>query len=301
LFNSEHQAKVLLEKLKLKPSARMLDYGCAKSATYRMLSEQRPDLDLHLFDVTDRFTGFWSSFTTQDRCAIGEIPEEWNASFDVVTSFFAFEHIATPVDSLRAAVALLKPDGRFYCVVPNVLTNTADLVVVDHENHFTEASIRTMVREAGLSAIEIDGSTHRGAFVIIGTKFDQQCPLAETEPMMFCGESDVAKIGEFWSSAAERIRAFEATLGRDDSIAVYGAGFYGTFITAALAQPKRVRCCLDQNPFLQGRLFNERWPVIHPAHLPSDVTVLLVGLNPTQARSIIDSVPSLHRLRAFFL
>ena len=301
VFRSDYQVTTLLDKLDLKSNSRMLDYGCAKSATYRKLSMRRPDLDLNLFDVSERYIEFWSSFANRGKWAIGEIPDEWNGSFDVVTSFFAFEHISTPIDSLRSAVALLKPGGRFYCVVPNIFTNTADFVVVDHENHFTESSIAAMVRHAGFSTIEIDRSAHRGAFVVIGTKSDQQPVLSKTEHNNFCSRDDVEKIGEYWSEAAERIRAFESTLGRDDSIAVYGAGFYGTFITAALSKPERVRCYLDQNPFLQGRLLNEKWPVVHPAKVPVDVTALLVGLNPTQARTIIDSLPSLHHLRAFFL
>ena len=301
VFRSEHQANLLLDKLKLKPNTKMLDYGCAKGATYRKLSKQRPDLNLNLFDVSERYTEFWSSFLKPDKWAVGEIPHEWIASFDVITSFFAFEHIETPIDSLRTAVTLLKPGGKFYCVVPNILTNTADFIVVDHVNHFTKASIVAMASEAGLESIDIDESSHRGAFVVIGTKPDQNRTLTKTERSVFCGDNGVTTIGQFWSGAAERIRVFEATLDRDDSIAVYGAGFYGTFITAALVQPARVRCYLDQNPFLQGRLLNQKWPVLHPTQLPDDVTVLLVGLNPIQARAIIDALPLLHHLRMFFL
>lgn len=301
VFRAEHQAATLLDKLEPKSGARMLDFGCAKSGTYRKLSTLRPDLELHFFDVSDRYTEFWSLFAKPGRCAVGEIPDAWNASFDIVTSFFAFEHIATPVDSLRTAAALLKPGGRFYCIVPNILTNPADFVVVDHENHFTEASILALAREAGLEGIEIDGSSHRGAFVVIGTKSVQQSIPAATERMVLRGEHDVAKLGDFWSGAAERVRAFEAALDSHDPIAVYGAGFYGTFITAALIEPERVRCYLDQNPFLVGRLLSGKWPVIHPSELPDDVTVLLVGLNPIQARTIIDSLPSLHHLHTFFL
>ena len=98
------------------------------------------------------------------------------------------------------------------------------------------------------------------------------------------------------------MREFEAALPIGEPIAVYGAGFYGAFIAANLAQPARIACFVDQNPFLQGRLLDGK-PILAPADLPASIRAMLVGLNPAHARRIIDDIPTLRarQLDYFFL
>ena len=76
----------------------------------------------------------------------------------------------------------------------------------------------------------------------------------------------------------------------------------GALIAANLANPGRVACHLDQNPFLAGKQLDGR-PILAPERLPDRVGILLVGLNPAHARSIIAGIPSLAErgLRYFYL
>ena len=113
---------------------------------------------------------------------------------------------------------------------------------------------------------------------------------------------EIAGFAAFWRGAAERVRGFESSVPPGDVVAIYGAGFYGAFIASCLADPQRVRCHLDQNPFLQGGTFDGR-PVLPPAELPFEVSTVLVGLNPANARRIIADVPALtaRELRYFYL
>ena len=87
--------------------------------------------------------------------------------FDLVTSFFSLEHIPNVADTLGHIASLMRPGGRLYAVVPNVLTNIADFVVVDHCNHFTAPSLAQLVAAAGLITECIDDMAHRGAFVLL--------------------------------------------------------------------------------------------------------------------------------------
>lgn len=303
VFRTEHQVRVLRDKLALAPGMTILDYGCAKSATMRTLAGQIPGLEVHLFDVSDRYRPFWDKFIPRERGATYATPASWNGRFDAVTSFFSLEHMAQPQDALRKIAALLKAGGTFYGIVPNVFSNTADLIVVDHVNHFTPPSLAWLLRASGFEVVEISDSAHRGALVFVARKLDQpggvQAPAAAEVQQV---ARTARQIADFWQQAGARVQTFEQTLAADAPVALYGAGFYGAFIASWLRQPRRIRCVIDQNPFLQGRQLHGA-PVIAPHELPSDIEAMLVGLNPAHARQIIGDIAAFagRPLRYFYL
>lgn len=303
VYRTEHQVKVLRGKLALTTGTRILDYGCAKSATMRTLAGQIPELEVHLFDVSDRYRPFWDKFITWERGATFELPADWKGSFDIVTSFFSLEHMAQPQEALRKIAALLKTGGTFYGIVPNVLSNTADLIVVDHVNHFTPPSLAWLLRTNGFEVQEVSDSVHRGALVFVARKLAQPAsaqPTVQDEVQAIVDRA--RRIADFWQQAGARVQAFEQTLAADAPVALYGAGFYGAFIASWLRQPQRIRCVIDQNAFLQGRQLHGA-PVIAPADLPPDISALLVGLNPAHARQIVGEIPAFARrsLNCFYL
>lgn len=303
VYRTEHQVNVLRDKLALTTGTRILDYGCAKSATLRTLASQIPGLEVHLFDVSDRYRPFWDKFIPRERGATFELPADWQDRFDVVTSFFSLEHMAQPQDALRKIATLLKTGGTFYGIVPNVLSNTADLIVVDHVNHFTPPSLAWLLRANGFEVQDISDSVHRGALVFVARKLAQAAgaqPAAQDEVQAIVDRA--RRIADFWQQAGARVQAFEQTLAADAPVALYGAGFYGAFIASWLRQPQRIRYVIDQNAFLQGRQLHGA-PVIAPADLPSDISTLLVGLNPAHARQIVGDIDAFvgRTLNCFYL
>lgn len=303
LYRTEHQLRVLLDKLPLPAGARVLDYGCAKSSTMQALLRVRGDLQVHLFDVSDNYRRFWERFLPEERCATFEPQGQWIDSFDLVTSFFALEHIVKPLDALQAIFRQVRPGGHFYCVVPDVESNIADFIVVDHVNHFTELSLAYLLQQSGFEVEVIDRSSHRGAFVVLARRplsvLRQVKPEAERVAVQL---QALRSIAAFWQGAVDRVTSFVAEQTPDRPLAVYGAGFYGSFLTACLGGAGRISCFVDQNPFLQGRtLFGK--PVVAPADLSPLIDTLLVGLNPAHAKRIIAEIPAFHSraLRCFFL
>jgi SAM-dependent methyltransferase len=81
-----------------------------------------------------------------------------NAQFDVITMWQALEHVHRPLEVLRAARQLLAPGGKLIIAVPNIDSlafrwfgsawNGLDLP--RHLVHFTPATLRLMLRRAGL-------------------------------------------------------------------------------------------------------------------------------------------------------
>lgn len=305
VYRTTHQVKVLLNKLPLPLGANILDYGCAKSATVKGLLKQRPDLQPHLFDVSARYVPFWQKFIEPGSWAVHETPALWQDHFDLVTSFFSMEHMVQPEVSLRKMAAMLKPDGVLYCIVPNVATNIADFIVLDHVNHFSVPSLHHLMQGAGLVVESIDDTVHRGAFVVVARRPAGSLSLALPEEFPQHVQNWLARfqdIASFWSNAVKRVRDLEAALPPNVPIAIYGAGFYGSFVISCLKDPQRVLCHIDQNIYLQGRELNGR-QILAPAQLPPHVHHVWVGLNPVHARETISQVDALkaHSLRLFFL
>ncbi|WP_167632346.1 class I SAM-dependent methyltransferase [Mariprofundus ferrooxydans] len=304
-YRTDHQVVTFLDKLLLPEGAKLLDYGCAKSSTIKALAKERPDIIPHLFDVSERYVPFWEKFVSSENWATYEPQSGWVSYFDVVTSFFSLEHIVKPMETLRGIVDLLKPGGKFYCIVPNVFTNIADFIVIDHVNHFTKPSFTSLLESVGLRLIEIDDESHRGAFVVVAEKPDRVKTLLPTNTSTE-GVNDtlveLSRIADFWKVAGINTANFEATINEGEAVAIYGAGFYGAFISANLMRPENVSCFLDQNPYLQGRQLNGK-QIVPPADLPEEVHTLLVGLNPAYARQIVSDIPVLQKreLRYFYL
>ncbi len=291
IYRTGHQVDVLVAKLKLDPNTKILDYGCAKSSMMRTLLEDHPHIKPHLYDVSDRYVPFWEKFLQPSRWATYDVPEAWDGYFDVVTSFFALEHITQPATVVAQIARLLKPDGLFYGIVPNVLTNSADLIVIDHVNHFTRSSLDCLLTTAGLDAQDIDADAHRGAFVFVAKRAADGSTASWSADNLEVDETtrQLRELADFWGGTADRLRTAEQSTVDDAALAVYGAGFYGAFIKSCLAQPERIRCFIDQNPYLQGGDIGGV-PIVPPEALAEDIHNVFVGLNPAHAKKIITSV-----------
>jgi 2-polyprenyl-3-methyl-5-hydroxy-6-metoxy-1,4-benzoquinol methylase len=121
VLRNEHQINTLLDKVPMQRGALVLDYGCAKSAALRLLTSRRTDISPHVFDVSDLYIPFWEKFIPQGQWATHQVPAHWEGRFDMLTSFFALEHVESPGLFMQEVNRLLKKDGIFYCIVPNTL------------------------------------------------------------------------------------------------------------------------------------------------------------------------------------
>lgn len=287
IFRTQHQFETLQNKLNFAADAKILDYGCAKSSTMKSLAEQRADLDVYLFDVSEMYVSYWQKFVPENHYAVYSIPNEWRGGFDAVTSFFALEHVEKPLLFLMEIKSLLKSGGNFYCLIPNVLTNTADFVVADHINHFTEKSLHYLFERAGFKIANLDFEAHRGAIVVVANPTDGKSPAAEMKNRSVAKQ--VEELATYWTDIVGKIKRFENSVSQNKQTAIYGSGFYGTFIAACLEDLSQTNCFIDQNPFLQNKKFFGI-PVIAPDKLPDSIQDIYVGLNPQIARDVIEAI-----------
>lgn len=283
VYRTEHQASLVLNYAAPPEGARALDYGAAKAATLRSVLDARPDIRPAVFDVSEDYRRHWDAWIPAEDQATYRCPDAWNGRFDLVTAHFVLEHVGTPVEVFADIRRLLAPGGVAFVTVPDVLSNSGDLLVVDHVNHFTPPSIRAALSRADLRVRNILPDAFRGAFVIVAEAVGE----TETE-----GSEDLAETidaledtGRFWSAARERLLGAASQHGARPA-AIYGAGFYGVFIASVLEGRQSLAGHLDRNPHVRAAAPVR--PVFDPKDVPAEVEVIYAGLNPAIARTVLN-------------
>ncbi len=300
IFRFDHQAATLLQNVEIPKGAAVLDYGCSKAATLKRLVERRPDIVPCAFDITDRYLPFWERFVDKNNWSLYDVKSSWRSRFDLVTAFFVLEHVAGPRKIVREISSLLKPGGIFYAIVPDTYANPADFLVADHINHFSPPSLRLLLAGEGFLVERIDDSLHDSAFVAVARKSTElQAPPVGIEGGDYLARA--VEIASFWRASAQNVQKFEAEHPASNT-AIYGAGFYGTFIAASLHDFEKVSCFVDQNSYLHGTTHLGK-PVFSPEEAPRDIDAIFVGLNPDYARGEIEKIDNWRKreYRYFFL
>lgn len=292
IYRYEYQAKTLAKKINLMDNSdiKIIDFGAAKSSTLRKVHNRFPNIKPSVFDVSENYRVFWEKFVPKENQFINSIPEKFDKYFDIVCSFFMLEHVENPLDILRKKYSLLKPEGTVYFVVPNLYKNMADLLVLDHVNHFSTASLKYLMERAGFVDVVIDDQINDGWFVVTGTKSHSMVDKA-IQPNSISNEElesnfkQATKIADYWGNALNTINDFNTK----DKFSIYGAGFYGSYIAINLPDGMKPSYFIDQNSFLQGKEIHGI-KVIAPGDLPEGINQVIVGLNPLAAQLAINSI-----------
>lgn len=289
LYRTDHQADIALRLLDLPKNARVLDYGAAKSDTLRKMCAVRPDIEPHVFDVSRDYVAAWSGWVPEHAQATYAVPEAWAGRFDAVMSHFVIEHVSDPVGFIRQIADLLAPGGVVLLSMPNPFANPGDVVVADHLNHFSEASLRRALGTGGLALKTIDTTAFPGAFFVVA----ERNARVEAEVDAREAVDRAREVCAFWSKASSHLDAeTERLAGR--KAAIYGAGFYGSWIFSRVSREIDLVAFLDRNPHLAGGRHYDL-PVLPPEQIPNDVEVLFIGLNPLKSREAIAAQPWLQR------
>lgn len=295
IYRYTYQAETLIKTLSLniESTHKILDFGAAKASTLRKVCEKFPKISPYVYDVSENYRNFWDKFIKKEAQFINTIDADFEDHFDIVCSFFMLEHVVDPVAILKKKYSLLKEGGTVYFVVPNLYKNTADLLVLDHVNHFSRYSLQYMMESVGFIDVVIDENINDGWFVVTGVKKKAQ-QNAQTKMPIKIDHSEINQlflqakgISGYWKEAFIQVKNFNT----DQTFAIYGAGFYGSYIALNLKPHLKPTYFVDQNPFLQGGSIHGI-EVISPNDMPEDIKQVLVGINPLIAEVAMDSVSS---------
>ncbi len=294
LFRTDFQKDAVLNLAEPRLGAHVLDFGSGKASTLKKLRTARPDIVPYVFDVSEDYRPYWTEWVHPDNVATHELPDAWRGRFDLVTAHFVLEHVAEPANTLRLLATLLAPGGNLYLSVPNSLANPGDLLVVDHLSHFSNGSLGNALLIAGLRPIAINDTDFPGALLACCE------PIETTRTVEYPPEAPLLrKAAAGWQAICETlVQAAKAS--SDKQTAIYGAGFYGSYIRTVLNDQGNIRCFIDANPHLQGTE-HLGLPVISPETIPDGISVVYAGLNPLKARQIISRVAQLDRRQIIWL
>ncbi len=293
IYRTDHQAAIGLKLMDLPQGASILDYGAGKADTLRKMCRARADLHPHVFDVSRDYVAAWNGWVKPEDQASYTVPDSWTGRFQAIISHFVIEHVAEPVAFLKTLRALLAPGGKLLLSMPDVAANPGDMTVADHLNHFSIASLKRALALSGLKLETVDSAAFPGAFFIVAGRLEETAAEAVDRQEVADAAYKAKEICAFWRDATVRLdgaaKQFSGKRG-----AIYGSGFYGSWICSRIEADVDFRVFLDQNPKLQGSVHFNR-PVLSPAKLEDDVDVVFVGLNPLKARAAIAGQAALHR------
>jgi 2-polyprenyl-3-methyl-5-hydroxy-6-metoxy-1,4-benzoquinol methylase len=288
IFRQQHQVETLLSKVTFQANMKILDYGCAKGTVLKRLYAKMPDIIPYLFDVSQMYVPLWKKFLKPEQYASYRPKEEWVGLFDVITSFFAFEHTPDPLKELASIKKLIKSDGLIYVIVPNVFENSGDFIVADHIHHYSEISLGYMFQKAGFEIMEIDGISHFGAYIVIARNSNQILSYRPDSKQLETNKIASQHLADYWSDLQQKINEFEIKSGQKKAV-IYGAGVYGNFIASSLKDFSKVESFVDQNPLLQNEIILGK-QVKFPENISDDIQIIYVGLNPTTAKAAIENL-----------
>ncbi|MBX4862980.1 class I SAM-dependent methyltransferase [Rhizobium sophorae] len=293
IYRTDHQAEIARNLLNLPERAKLLDYGAAKADTLRKIVAKRPDIEPHVFDISRDYASAWNGWIAPDAQAAYEVPAAWDGRFDAVMSHFVIEHVADPVGFVRRIHKLLKPRGTLLLSMPDASANPGDMTVADHVNHFSEASLRRALAAGGFEMSVIDTTSFPGAFFAVAVRSETPVRQEQDAALVQQAVERGLEICDFWRASAACLEK-QADTFRGRKAAIYGAGFYGSWIFSRVGKDVELTAFLDQNPNLQNAMHFGH-PVIAPTAIADDAEALFIGLNPLKARAAIGNMPYLQK------
>ncbi len=298
IYRTQYQLDLFTKKVEIKNNMKILDYGSAKGLFLKKLIE-KISIEPYLFDITTKYKEFWLKTFNQKNCSFYNLKDEWKNSLDIVTSFYVFEHVKDPLNELKNIYQVLKEDGIVYIQVPNVYNHIADFICIDHLHHYSKISLTHLLNQSGFEVISIDDTSYEGALIIVGQKKTNIKTYNFLNEDYTFYETKAVEMSKYWQTLSSKINTFYKQ-NSTKKAALYGAGFYSTYILSHLPKDNNIAYAIDQNPHLHSQKFNNL-DIIPIDKVSEDIEVLYVGLNPKMAKEIIKDIKQFNNMTIFYL
>jgi SAM-dependent methyltransferase len=230
----------------LPKDAAILEYGCGRG---RILSRLAKDgfTDLTAHDVGRAYRAPLARIVGPDRVFLGERPT--GRTYDLLCSFFAFEHDPEPGDGLRYLRSVAAPNATLYVVVPSYGSNPGDLACADHRSHFSAAVLAELVTAAGFSVLEVDEQASLGALVLVAKNLGAgNRPVRKSRSRVQAARAHAQSFLDYLA----RLERLAPSLAEAKDVYFYGAGFYAALAATVLPAAAHLAGVFDANPKKHG-------------------------------------------------
>ena len=171
-----YHRRVKVLRGRLAPGSRVLDVGCAAGFFLELMKGE--GFDVWGVELSAAIAEDARDRVGDDRIHVGTLedapyPER---QFDLISFWDVVEHLPDPVDALRRARALMKPEGLLVLETQNVESRFARLMgrrwqhfkQAEHLWHFTPSTVVRLVEAAGFAPAKL---THRYAGKYVSLAF----------------------------------------------------------------------------------------------------------------------------------
>ena len=145
--------------------ARVLDIGCAEGSFLSILRRLRADLQLSGVEPSEGFVEYARSVAlgADIRCAVFRGSDYEEGTFDLVCASHVMEHTLDPRRFMSECSGIVKRGGGLFLEVPvGDRQRPGNYFHIAHLNHFTLASLRQVVEQAGFHVTRMDRAGSRG-------------------------------------------------------------------------------------------------------------------------------------------
>ncbi len=274
----------LLSVVPLPAVGDMLDFGCGNGTALRSFRILKPEWRLMGHDLGEHQRVDVEAIGPDVAFASGSVADI-DRQFDLITLFHSLEHVPDPKRLLADLLVKLKPSGSLLIQVPNVLTQTLDMLIVDHCSHFAPRNVVSIAKDAGFSACRIVGDVAGKEMSIVASRAPDDGPPAGDLPILGIeaarrGLDRLAAIQEEARHLSEVSRPF----------GLFGTSLFGTWLGESLVG--KVDFFVDEDPSRAGRM-HLGLPVLAPEAAPPEATVYvsLAGDLPSTIASRLAHLP----------
>ena len=139
----------LQERLEIKKTGTLLDFGCGNGAFLKAFAELNSEWKLYGYDLDETHQQEVLSIPNVEEFYYSNL-DQISQRFDLISMVHVLEHIPNPIKILQSLRRLLRPNGMILIQVPDWTENPFILLVGDHCSHFDLNSLRYVIHESGL-------------------------------------------------------------------------------------------------------------------------------------------------------
>ena len=241
-------------------TTKILDIGCFDGKLLRELSERVPEAQFHGFDVNEHLKSFFpeqKNFTFWSS-ELENIKEE----FDLISLSCSMMYIKDVKGLFLHIHRLLKPEGKLFIQMPDMVMNPYSVLLGDQYFYFTSCVLKNILSQNGFDCTFIENDWFPRDMMVISNLADQRSTSSFEEDL------SIYKIIKHLRGQKERLE----TISEKSDLSVLGTTVTAAFVDSILGDKNLF--FVDENVNRMNKLFRGK-KVVYPKSMDTSVKLIL--------------------------